>query len=113
MPVIQHGFLRSKENVVPAILNTKRGVWENVIPQYLQYLCMIEVIIIHIGRSYCLGSCYCLRYCDSCYCTGRCYCQHYLYYIDLWQMLLPRVEVNPSYTRQMFFAFVVVDVNHM
>ena len=51
LAVIQHGFLRSEENVVPAILNTKRGVWENVFPQYFQYFCMIGVITIHVGRT--------------------------------------------------------------
>ena len=29
-PVFQHGFLRSEENVIPVILNTIKGVWENV-----------------------------------------------------------------------------------
>ena len=51
LPVIQHGFLRSEENVVPAILITIKCVWENVFPQYFQYLCMIDVIIIHVVRS--------------------------------------------------------------
>ena len=32
LPVIQHGFLRSEENAIQTILNTKKGVWENVKP---------------------------------------------------------------------------------
>ena len=49
MPVFQHGFLRSEENVIPVILDTIKGVWENVFPQYFQYLCMTDVIIIHVS----------------------------------------------------------------
>ena len=30
LPAIQHGFLRSEENVIPTILNINKGVWENV-----------------------------------------------------------------------------------
>ena len=47
--VFQHGFLRSKENVIPVILDTIKGVWENVFPQHFQYLCKNDVIIIHVS----------------------------------------------------------------
>ena len=108
MPVIQHGFLRSKENVVPVILNTTRGVWENVIPQYLQYLCMVDVIIIHIALAVvialdivaaviALADVITNIICIILIC-GRCYCQ------GLRLSFLHKADV---------FAFVVVDVNHM
>ena len=50
-------LLRSEENVIPVIFDTKGGVWENVFPQYFQYLCMVGVVTIHVGRSYSLGRC--------------------------------------------------------
>ena len=30
LPVIQHGFLRSEENVIPINSEHQKGVWENV-----------------------------------------------------------------------------------
>ena len=53
-PVIKHGFLRSEENVFPVISEHPQGVWENVFLYNFQYLCMVGVITIHVGRSYCL-----------------------------------------------------------
>ena len=49
-PVIKHGFLRSEENVFPAIFEHPQGVWENVFLYNFQYLCMVGVISIHVGR---------------------------------------------------------------
>ena len=43
MPVIKHGFLRSEENVFPAIFEHPQGVWENVFPYNFQCLCMVGV----------------------------------------------------------------------
>ena len=54
MPVIKHGFLSSEENVFPVIFEHPQGVWENVFLYNFQYLCMVGVITIHLGRSYCL-----------------------------------------------------------
>ena len=53
-PVIKHGFLRSEENVFPVICEHPQGVWENVFLYNFQYLCMVGVITIHVGRFYCL-----------------------------------------------------------
>ena len=55
MPVIQHSFLRSEENVIPTILNTKIGVWEDVYLYKFQYLSLVGVITIHVGRSHALA----------------------------------------------------------
>ena len=54
MPVIKHGFLRSEENVFPVIFEHQQGVWENVFLYNFQYLGMVGVINIHVGRFYCL-----------------------------------------------------------
>ena len=40
----------SEENV-PANLNTRRGVWKNVFPQYFQHFCVMNVVTIHVSRS--------------------------------------------------------------
>ena len=54
-PVIKHGFLRSEENVFPAIFGHTQGVWESVFPYNFQCLCMVGVITIHVGKYYCLA----------------------------------------------------------
>ena len=55
MPVIKHGLLRSKENVFPVIfLNTHKVCGKMFFFIIFQYLCMVGVITIHVGRSYCL-----------------------------------------------------------
>ena len=54
MPVIKHGFLRSEEKVFPAIFQHTKCMWENVFLYNFQYLCMVGIITIHVGRCYCL-----------------------------------------------------------
>ena len=54
LSVIKHGFLRSEENVFQVIFEHPQGVWENAFLYNFQYLCMVGVIIIHVGRFYCL-----------------------------------------------------------
>ena len=44
LPVIKHGFLRSEENVFPAIFEHPQSVWENVFLYNFQYLCMVGII---------------------------------------------------------------------
>ena len=56
-PVIKHGFLRSEENVFPVIFEHPQGVWEKVFLYNFQSLCMVGVITIHVGRSYCIERC--------------------------------------------------------
>ena len=96
MPVIQHGFLRSEENVFPTILNTKKVYGKLVIfiisiivhgwcyyhtcrqillPwQMLMPLLLWQMLlpIIHIIFIY--GRCYCQVLCIYLFIIGRCYC---------------------------------------
>ena len=53
-PVFKHGFLRSEENVFPAIFIHTKCVWENIFIYNFDYLCMVGSIAIHVGRCYCL-----------------------------------------------------------
>ena len=53
-PVFKHGFLRSEENVFPAIFIHTKCVWENIFIYNFDYLCMVGSITIHVGRCYCL-----------------------------------------------------------
>ena len=55
MPAIKHGFLRSEEDVLPAIFQHTKCVWENVFLYNFQYLCIVGVITIHVGRCSCLN----------------------------------------------------------
>ena len=50
LPVIKHGFLRSEENVFPAIFQYPKCVWENVFLYNSQYMCMVGVYY-HICRQ--------------------------------------------------------------
>ena len=54
MPVFKHGFLRSEENVFPAIFLHTKCVRENIFIYNFDYLCMVGSITIHVGRCYCL-----------------------------------------------------------
>ena len=54
LPVFKHGFLRSEENVFPANFLHTKCVWENIFLYNFQYLCMVGIITIHVGRCYCL-----------------------------------------------------------
>ena len=54
MPVFKHGFLRPEENVFPAIFLHTKCVWENIFLYNIEYLCMVGIITIHVGRCYCL-----------------------------------------------------------
>ena len=95
---LQHGFLRSVENVYIYNLVTPNGVWENVflynIDTYFYYDCLADVM------PYCvIGRCFlawqmlfAFLECGRCYCQeedvillffviGRCYC-----HILLWKM---------------------------
>ena len=53
MPVFKHGFLRSEENVFPAIFLHTKCVWENIFLYNFEYLCKVDSITIHVGRCYC------------------------------------------------------------
>ena len=53
-PVFKHGFLKSEENVFPAIFLHTKCMWENVCLYNFEYLCMVGSITIHVGRCYCL-----------------------------------------------------------
>ena len=52
----------------PSNFEHLQGVWENVFLYNFQYLCMVDVITIHVGRFYCLED---------------------VNTLTLWQMLLP------------------------
>ena len=52
LPVFKHGFLRSEENVFPAIFLHTKCVWENIFIYNFDYLCMVGSITIHVGRCY-------------------------------------------------------------
>ena len=52
-PVFKHGFLRSEENVFPAIFLHTKCVWENIFLYNFEYFCMVGSITIHAGRCYC------------------------------------------------------------
>ena len=82
LPVIKHGFLRSEENVFPAIFEHPQGVWENVFLYNFQYLCMVGVITIHVGRFYCL---------------------EFVNTLTLWQMLLPWQRLLPCFVCDFFY----------
>ena len=82
LPVIKHGFLRSEENVFPAIFEHPQGVWENVFLYNFQYLCMVDVITIHVGRFYCL---------------------EFVNILTLWQMLLPSQMLLPCFVCDFFY----------
>ena len=53
LPVFKHGFLRSEENVFPAIFLHTKCVWENIFLYNFECLCMVGSITIHVGRCYC------------------------------------------------------------
>ena len=53
LPVFKHGFLRSEENVFPAIFLHTKCVLENIFLYNFEYLCMVGSITIHVGRCYC------------------------------------------------------------
>ena len=52
LPVFKHGFLRSEENVFPAIFLHTKWVRENIFLYNFEYLCMVGSITIHVGRCY-------------------------------------------------------------
>ena len=54
LPFFKHGFLRSEENVFPAIFIHTKCVSENIFIYNFDYLCMVDSIAIHVGRCYCL-----------------------------------------------------------
>ena len=54
LSVFKHGFLRSEENVFPAIFLHTKCVWEDIFFYNFEYLCMVSSITIHVGRCYCL-----------------------------------------------------------
>ena len=68
LPVFKHDFLRSEENVFPAIFLHTKCVWANIFLYNFEYLCMVGSITIHVGR---------------------CYCHILPTHFALWQMLLP------------------------
>ena len=91
LPLFKHGFLRSEENVFPAIFQHTKCVWENVFLYNFQYLYMVGVITIHVGR---------------------CYCLNFINTLSLWQMLKPWLMLLPMFCgrcfkpqRQMFLTF--------
>ena len=53
LPVFKHGFLRSEENVFQSIFLHIKCVQENIFLYNFEYLCMVGIITIHVGRCYC------------------------------------------------------------
>ena len=115
---LQHGFLRSEENVVLYNFETPEGVWENVMSYNILTLIFIKPLFetdvmpqCYVGKCFCLADVICHMRCGRCYnhwgrcyililfISSRCYCHlmlwKMLYHIPAscnmlcWQMLLP------------------------
>ena len=77
---LQHGFLRSVENVYIYNFVTPNGVWENVFLYNIDTYFLLSL----------LGRCYALLCHSRCFMPGRCYLP-----FRMWQMLLPRGRCYP------------------
>ena len=90
---LQHGFLRSEENVVLYNFETPEGVWENVMSYNILTLIFIKPLFetdvmpqCYVGRCFCLADVICHMRCGRChnhwgryyililFISGRCYC---------------------------------------
>ena len=79
---LQHGFLRSVENVFIYNFVTPNGVWENVLLYNIDTCFLITLI----------GRCYAFLYSWQIFLPGRCYLPY-----EMWQMLLPLRKMLSPY----------------